>query len=220
MRLLAHIALSAILSVIVYGFFGMTSAIFAFLVGSLLDGDHLIDFLLWSKNKSLRSFLVLGLWFEKPHITDTFLHSYELLLPFWGLISIFNAFNLGFGVTIGLVFHLISDQIYNNLRYGTSPLDYSFIGKIINHNNRLAIYEKRAAIYKSVLARDNYSCQACGSSKEPLEIHMENFAFGTESSDSYISVCPSCHTKKHVIVWKILNRLGIIKNLDLPFIQG
>jgi hypothetical protein len=206
MRVLLHVAFSAVVAVIVGSTYGSIPALFAFLAGVLIDGDHLVDWWLWSEERSFRSLLVLGTWLIKPHITDLFLHSYELLIPLWIFVWFTGAYSIGIGITTGFLVHLITDQIYNSLRYGVDPLNLFLTYRTLRMNKRLADYEKRLAIYETVLRRDNFKCQLCGKSGNPrLEIHMEKYAIRQNSPDKYITVCSSCHTKKHVFFWKLLN---------------
>jgi hypothetical protein len=205
LRILFHVALSAVVAVIVNLTYGVVPAFFAFFAGVLIDGDHFIDWWLWSEERSFRSLLVLGTWFTKPHITDLIFHSYELLIPLWVSVSLVGVYSVGVGITIGFLTHLITDQIYNNLRYGADPFSLFLTYRILRMDKRLMEYEKRLALYETVLQRDNFKCQVCGKSGNPrLEIHMERYAMGQNSPDNYIAVCPSCHTKKHVFFWKLL----------------
>lgn len=205
MRVLWHLALSAVVAVGVNVAYDLVPAFFAFLAGVLIDGDHFVDWFLWSKDRSIRSLLVLGTWFVKPHIANLILHTYELLIPLWIFVWFTGAYSIGMGITIGFLVHLVTDQIYNNLRYGTDLLYTFLIYRILRRKKSLAVYEKRLALYETVLRRDNFKCQLCGNNGNPrLEIHMEKYAKGLDSPDKYITVCPSCHTKKHVFFWKLL----------------
>ena len=55
-----------------------------------------------------------------------------------------------------------------------------------------------ASLRQQVLRRDNWHCQACGAMSN-LEVHHQNFRshLGDDSELNLITLCTSCHTKKH-----------------------
>ena len=51
---------------------------------------------------------------------------------------------------------------------------------------------------KATLARDNYTCQSCGATGVPLEVHHIHYhTFGIENGSELVSVCRSCHQAVH-----------------------
>lgn len=208
MRVIAHVVLSLLVSFLLNELLGLMPALCAFLAGVLIDLDHVIDFFLWSKDRSLRSLLVFGSFLCKPHPTDFFLHSYELLVPMWVLIWTTNAFLIGLGLTIGFVIHLTTDQVTNYLRFGVNPLTCFLTYKMWKQKDRLEEFEKRMAVRKMVLKRDGYKCRICGApAKSEIHDNKPHHGCAEDSLDHYIAICRSCHTKKHVFFWKLLQHL-------------
>jgi hypothetical protein len=126
-----------LVAAIIFLVVGLWGSVLAFFVGALMDIDHIFDFLLWNNERSIRSFLVMGTWFTSPHRTDTFLHSYELLVLSFLVFVFLGQSSLGIGLSFGMAGHLVSDQIFNNLRYGTYPLSYSILYRLLKHSERL-----------------------------------------------------------------------------------
>lgn len=53
-------------------------------------------------------------------------------------------------------------------------------------------------IRKSILARDEYTCQSCGTESVPLEVHHLTYERLYSELDSHLtSLCRSCHQLQH-----------------------
>ena len=51
---------------------------------------------------------------------------------------------------------------------------------------------------KARLKRDNYTCQACGISAVPLEVHHLHYrTYTAERPEDLISLCRECHERQH-----------------------
>jgi len=177
------------------------------IVGIIGDMDHIIDCLLQSEHEDVLSILVFGKGFIRPRLTDLVLHSWEFLFLLSPLTKWIDSI-LIVGL-IGYASHLLTDTIFNYIRYGANPLTCFLSYRILKHNDRLEEYQKRLIIRDLVLERDNHRCRMCGS-RDNIEVHMEKFAFGNESTEHYIAVCHLCHLKKHLpsLAIPILSRLS------------
>jgi len=200
MRVLAHILLSVAIGLPFYYIYGLIPFLLIFLSGVAIDIDHLFDFILWAKDRSIRAFLVQGVWLIKPHVSDTFFHSFELVFFLWIVISYFDLFQLLLPLMVGFTVHLLSDLIYNYQRYGTKPENYFLIFRFIRSKERLEKFRKHRSICDTVL-QEKKKCEICHIS-EDLEVHMEKAAHGRLSQEQFIAVCPKCHSKKHVFFWR------------------
>ena len=110
-----------------------------FLVGWLVDVDHIWDFYKnVGKGFNVKRFVNA---FENGEIKKAYLylHSYELL---FGLVFLcfFTHFNylLSF-TTLGFAIHLFSDQIFNPVK----PLSYFISYRILNNYNKDIIFKPR-----------------------------------------------------------------------------
>lgn len=159
------------------------------------------------------SSLVFGKGFNRPRLTDLLLHSWELLLLLLLLTKWVNSILIA--ALIGYSVHLLTDMVFNYIRYGANPLICFLSYRILKHKDRLEEYRKRLAIRDFVLKRDNFRCTICGNGSK-TEIHMAKFALGNESAGDYIIVCHSCHLKKHLptSVIFILSKLGFVTPND------
>jgi 5-methylcytosine-specific restriction endonuclease McrA len=72
--------------------------------------------------------------------------------------------------------------------------------------NQIVITDKRAylksdhwqAKRKARLKRDNYTCQACGISGVPLEVHHLHYrTYTAERPKDLVSLCRRCHERQH-----------------------
>ncbi len=51
---------------------------------------------------------------------------------------------------------------------------------------------------KAGKARDNYTCQACGSTKDVEGHHILDYQFlGAATADNIVSLCHECHKEVH-----------------------
>lgn len=55
------------------------------------------------------------------------------------------------------------------------------------------------AVRQAVLYRDNYTCQKCGSTNKPLNVHhiCPRHAGGSDNPLNLITLCEECHKKVH-----------------------
>lgn len=62
------------------------------------------------------------------------------------------------------------------------------------------------------LEKDRYTCQDCGATDKPLDVHHLTYErMGKEHIDDIISVCRSCHDSRHgrgVVVFGICKTCG------------
>ena len=115
----------------------ISPSIACFLVGWLVDVDHIWDFYKnVGKGFTVKKFLKT---FEDGEIKKAYLylHSYELL---FGLICLcfFSHFNylLSF-TTLGFAIHLVFDQIFNPVK----PLTYFITYRILNSYNKDSLFK-------------------------------------------------------------------------------
>lgn len=63
---------------------------------------------------------------------------------------------------------------------------------------------------RSILHRDNYTCQKCNIKNVPLDVHHITYIrFTKEKTENLISICRSCHTRLH-------NELGYNRTNTFP----
>ena len=131
MRTSGHIAVSAVIGMSIYGVYGeLGPAIGSFLVGTLIDLDHIIDYIYahgkkwdWKKVNAAHHEKVSG----KLYVP---LHSYELIILYFFLTIDPSLTPWRVGVTISLLAHFLCDQFFNpNRKFST----YFLIHRII-HN--------------------------------------------------------------------------------------
>ncbi len=130
MRTADHIYISASISLFVYAAYGeIGPAITSFLVGTLIDLDHIVDYLYahgkkwdWKKIKGAHHEHHSG----KLYIP---LHSYELLLLYFFLTLSPDLTPWRVGVTLSVLVHFFCDQIFNPHRKFST---YFLISRIIH----------------------------------------------------------------------------------------
>ena len=131
MRTSGHIAVSAVIATFTYGSYGeLGPAIASFLVGTLIDLDHIIDYLYahgkrwdWKKVNAAHHEKVSG----KLYVP---LHSYELLLLYFFLTMDPSLTPWRVGVTLSLLAHFLCDQFFNpNRKFSTYFLIHRIIHK-------------------------------------------------------------------------------------------
>ena len=209
MFVFGHAIISGLLGLILSLVSTPVHGLVAFFAGIMVDLDHLIDLLFEPKTKDVVSFVVFGKGFCRPRLVDLLLHSWEPILILLAL-----NYRFSFLIVAGLVgysLHLLTDTIFNHLRYGTSLLICFFSYRVFRHGDRLREYSRRLAIRDFVLKRDNFRCVVCGE-RGKTEVHMEKFAMGDETADDYITLCHKCHLKKHFpsLALSTLSKLGIL----------
>ncbi|OGI20263.1 MAG: hypothetical protein A3B68_05420 [Candidatus Melainabacteria bacterium RIFCSPHIGHO2_02_FULL_34_12] len=131
MRTSGHIVVSAVIGLVTYSVFNEVGpAIASFLVGTLIDLDHIIDYLYahgkrwdWKKVNGAHHERFSG----KLYVP---LHSYELVLLFF-LLTLDPALTAWrVGISISLIAHFLCDQFFNpNRKFSTYFLIYRLIHK-------------------------------------------------------------------------------------------
>ena len=106
-------------------------AIIVMVVGMFLDIDHIFDIILASGNFKE---IITGHYFATSQKAYVLLHSWELLIPWWGYIcwktshhssgSKNNLYPLGWAVTLAFVGHLLIDQFSYNTHLFTYFISY------------------------------------------------------------------------------------------------
>ncbi len=130
MRTSGHIVVSAAIGVMVYAAYSeLAPAIASFLVGTLIDLDHVIDYL-YAHGKKWDWKKVNGAHHErfsgKLYVP---LHSYELLIIFFLLTLDSSLTPWRVGVSLSLLAHFLCDQFFNpNRKFST----YFLINRIIH----------------------------------------------------------------------------------------
>lgn len=130
MRTSGHIVVSAAIGLITYVSYGEVGpAVVSFLVGTLIDLDHVIDYIYahgkkwdWKKVNAAHHEKVSG----KLYVP---LHSYELILIYFLLTLDPSLTPWRVGITISLIAHFLCDQFFNpNRKFST----YFLINRILN----------------------------------------------------------------------------------------
>ena len=131
MRTSGHIKVSALVGLFTYLSFGeVEPALTSFLVGTLVDLDHIVDYLYahgkkwdWKKVNTAHHERVSG----KLYVP---LHSYELLLIFFLLTLDPSLTPWRVGITLSLLAHFLCDQFFNpNRKFSTYFLIHRIIHK-------------------------------------------------------------------------------------------
>ncbi len=130
MRTSGHIVVSAAIGIVVYAAYNeLAPAIASFLVGTLIDLDHVIDYL-YAHGKKWDWKKVNGAHHErfsgKLYVP---LHSYELLIIFFFLTLDSSLTPWRVGISMSLLAHFLCDQFFNpNRKFST----YFLINRIIH----------------------------------------------------------------------------------------
>ncbi len=149
MKPAGHIVASGALGLTLYAIKGdITPALSCFFAGWLMDLDHVLD---WVKNLGLRRGVLSLLNFDNHFNFESyeeskhevihiyvFLHSWELIISFWGLCLLYTIAPVIIGVFLGFTLHLALDQISHELM---SPLAYFFTYRIFHRFHVAAILE-------------------------------------------------------------------------------
>lgn len=131
MRTSGHIVVSAAIGLITYFSYGeIGPAIGSFLVGTLIDLDHVIDYVYahgkkwdWKKVNAAHHEKVSG----KLYVP---LHSYELILIYFLLTLDPSLTAWRVGITVSLIAHFLCDQFFNpNRKFSTYFLIHRIIHK-------------------------------------------------------------------------------------------
>lgn len=129
-----HALISAFLGgTVFYATQSVSSGIACFLVGTAIDIDHLYDYFRYVGFRfDLKSFLS-NYYFGETGQCFIWLHSYEWLPMIWALCYFFQLPQLGIGISVGLLGHLLCDQFTNPVR----PFAY-FLSYRLMHNFRIS----------------------------------------------------------------------------------
>ncbi len=131
MRTSGHIVVSAAIGLITYVSYGeIGPAIASFLVGTLIDLDHVIDYIYahgkkwdWKKVNAAHHEHISG----KLYVP---LHSYELILIYFLLTLDPSLTPWRVGITVSLLAHFLCDQFFNpNRKFSTYFLIHRIIHK-------------------------------------------------------------------------------------------
>ena len=150
MRTSGHIAVSAVIAMFTYSIYGeIGPAIASFLVGTLIDLDHVIDYLYahgkrwdWKKVNAAHHEKVSG----KLYVP---LHSYELMLLYFFLTIAPSLTPWRVGVTLSLLAHFLCDQFFNpNRKFST----YFLIHRIIHNFDTKKVLRQPVKEVKKALA--------------------------------------------------------------------
>ena len=150
MRTSGHIVVSALIGMVIYASYGeLGPAIASFLVGTLIDLDHIIDYLYahgkkwdWKKVNAAHHEKVSG----KLYVP---LHSYELMLLYFFLTIDPSLTPWRVGVTLSLLAHFLCDQFFNpNRKFST----YFLIHRIIHNFDTKKVLRHPGKEIKKALA--------------------------------------------------------------------
>lgn len=112
-----------------------------FISGTLIDVDHLFDYVRTEGWRMRLTSLRNGDYFAKSGQAFVLLHSYELVLLFCGLSAIIWGATVAVGIAVGAVTHLACDVVF----YRFSPVCYSLIHRI-RHQFSLTAFRPAAAM--------------------------------------------------------------------------
>ena len=116
-----HFIISLIISLLFLVTTGsVLGASLCFIFGFLIDGDHLIDYLINEKKFPKVSDFFEYFYDRKYTKIRVFLHSIELIPVYFFVGKFLFGLLPAYGILIGAVSHLTCDYIYNNVR----PLTY------------------------------------------------------------------------------------------------
>ncbi len=150
MRTSGHIAVSAAIGITTYAIFNeIGPAIGSFLVGTLIDLDHIIDYIYahgkkwdWKKVNGAHHERISG----KLYVP---LHSYELIILYF-LLTLDPALTAWrVGITVSLLAHFLCDQFFNpNRKFST----YFLITRIIHKFDAKKLLKEPSQKAKKALA--------------------------------------------------------------------
>lgn len=147
MRTSGHIIVSATIGLFTYGVYGeLGPALTSFLVGTLIDLDHIVDYL-YAHGKKWDWKKVNGAHHER-HSGKLYvpLHSYELLLLFFLLTLSPELTPWRVGISLSVLAHFLCDQFFNpNRKFSTyfllSRIIHNFDAEKVLKNPKKAIVE-------------------------------------------------------------------------------
>jgi len=114
MKLAYHIALSVVVSAVVWALFRSVAATAAcFLTGVFLDLDHLIDYVINYGWRIRIRHLFRAFEYEAFENIFVFLHSWEFIAIYLVLLWLINWKPVALGAVIGIFAHLLFDNLFN-----------------------------------------------------------------------------------------------------------
>lgn len=190
MKVVVHVAVSLVIGIPLYfAFPSVDTYVFCFLTGVFLDVDHFIDYLWWSKDKSLKKFFILGpSYFDDPHSTDRFLHSIDLFSLFAVPIMLLQP-ALGIGIIVGFASHIVLDFV----GFGFSLFYFFFLYRFVFGKRKIL------SLREAVLKKDRFRCRDCGVTGN-LQIHRDIKLVrlnGWDRVEEWTTVCEQCHMQRH-----------------------
>lgn len=121
---LGHAAVSLPLSLAVWAFTGDSAAgVATFFAGTLIDVDHVVDYVATRGLKVDLAQLRTGEYFREAGRAFVVLHSYELVVLAALALGFFVRPALGLGLAVGAIAHLVCDVVF----YRFTPLCYSLM---------------------------------------------------------------------------------------------
>jgi hypothetical protein len=189
MKASIHAVASLGAAILLYlAFKSVEASVFCFIVGVFIDSDHFIDYLLWSDTRNLKEFFVLGPgYFEKPHLTDKFLHSIEVFSIFVILFAVaLHQPVLSIGILVGFACHIVLDFV----GFGFNPLHFFLLYRAIVEK------KKMIALREAVLKKDGFKCKDCEATTN-LQIHRDIHRSAWDTVNEWVTVCKECHIYRH-----------------------
>lgn len=150
MRTSGHLIASATVGLFTYTLYGeIAPAIGSFLVGTLIDLDHIIDYL-YAHGKKWDWKKVNAAYHEK-HSGKFYvpLHSYELLIIYFLLTLAPSLTPWRVGISLSLLVHFLCDQFFNP---GRKFSTYFLINRIIHKFDAKKILKHPIKEVKKILA--------------------------------------------------------------------
>ena len=149
MRTSGHIVISAGIALFTYGSYGEVGpAIASFLVGTLIDLDHIIDYIYahgkkwdWKKINAAHHEKISG----KLYVP---FHSYELLIIFFLLTLDPSLTAWRVGISLSLLAHFLCDQFFNPRRKFST---YFLINRIIHKFDANKVLKDPGKVVKKAL---------------------------------------------------------------------
>lgn len=190
MKAIAHATVSLAIGLPLYVAFSSVEAyVFCVLTGVFLDVDHFIDYLLWSKDRNLKKFFILGPdYSDDPHPTDKFLHSIDLFSIFVIPIMLYQPI-LSIGIIAGFAGHIALDLT----GFGFGPFYFFFSYRVVVGKRKIL------SLREAILKKDGFRCKDCGAT-DNLHIHRDiklGHLNGWDRVEEWTTVCERCHIQRH-----------------------
>lgn len=138
-----HIIISIGVSIGLYLYFhSFLAALVSFISGVFIDIDHILDYILHGKiSLHLVDYYLFSLekQFSKIFL---FFHSFEVIILFWIVITIYKSNIYWICFAVGLTQHLILDCIDNSLKVSIKPFSYFLIYRAIKGFRRELLFKE------------------------------------------------------------------------------